>query len=597
MAAIVRPDVFVPSTYYRTLTGLKRGPDELLSSIHGTILAPVMTVDSEAKKAKLDPTALYTQYISQMNGLTTAQLLAGQPLAQIAAPTAHCTATSSSTPRSRVVHIRNIPPDMVDVELIQLCVPYGPLSNYMMLKGKSQAFVEYEDEHSAVGFVTSMNAVPIQIRGRTIFAQYSTHQELRLDKNRSAQDTGADGLPISNGSSISTLDISGGTQQAPNSVLRVIIENMIYPVTLDVLHTLFSRYGKVLRIITFNKNNTFQALVQISEANAAQLAKQNLENQNVYNGCCTLRIDYSKLSTLNVKYNNDKSRDYTNPNLPSGEISLEQQLGLGIPGLQSLLPTASPYSFAFGANPATTFIPPTLGADATALSQYLPSLGALGGTVGGLTPSSLTSLRFPVNILSITSVVLVSNLDENKVSPDALFTLFGVYGDVVRVKILYNKKDNALIQYSEPQQAQLAMQHLDKIRWHDRVIRVAPSKHNNVQLPKEGQPDAGLTRDYSHSPLHRFKKPGSKNYMNIYPPSCTLHLSNIPPNISEEALTEAFEQNGFQVKAFKFFPKDHKMALCQLEDVETAINALIAMHNHKLAENAHLRVSFSKSGI
>lgn len=31
----------------------------------------------------------------------------------------------------------------------------------------------------------------------------------------------------------------------------------------------------------------------------------------------------------------------------------------------------------------------------------------------------------------------------------------GVYGDVVRVKILYNKKDNALIQYSEPQQAQL----------------------------------------------------------------------------------------------------------------------------------------------
>ncbi|KAK6034884.1 hypothetical protein COOONC_27612 [Cooperia oncophora] len=112
-----------------------------------------------------------------------------------------------------------------------------------------------------------------------------------------------------------------------------------------------------------------------------------------------------------------------------------------------------------------------------------------------------------------------------------------------------------------------------------------------------GQPDAGLTRDYSHSTLHRFKKPGSKNYMNIYPPSCTLHLSNIPPNISEQTLTEAFESNGFTVKAFKFFPKDHKMALCQLEDVETAIDALIAMHNHKLAENAHLRVSFSKSGI
>lgn len=33
-------------------------------------------------------------------------------------------------------------------------------------------------------------------------------------------------------------------------------------------------------------------------------------------------------------------------------------------------------------------------------------------------------------------------------------TIVGVYGDVHRVKILYNKKDNALIQMAEPFQAQ-----------------------------------------------------------------------------------------------------------------------------------------------
>lgn len=75
--------------------------------------------------------------------------------------------------------------------------------------------------------------------------------------------------------------------------------------------------------------DTFQALVQLSEATSAQMARQSLDGQNVYNGCCCLRIDYSKLATLNVKYNNDKSRDYTNPNLPSGELTLEQQLSLG----------------------------------------------------------------------------------------------------------------------------------------------------------------------------------------------------------------------------------------------------------------------------
>ena len=35
---------------------------------------------------------------------------------------------------------------------------------------------------------------------------------------------------------------------------------------------------------------------------------QALDGQNIYNGCCTLHIDLSKLSTLTVKYNNDKSR-------------------------------------------------------------------------------------------------------------------------------------------------------------------------------------------------------------------------------------------------------------------------------------------------
>ena len=48
---------------------------------------------------------------------------------------------------------------------------------------------------------------------------------------------------------------------------------------------------------------------------------QSLNGQNIYNGCCTLRIDFSKLTSLNVKYNNDKSRDYTNPTLPSGDGS------------------------------------------------------------------------------------------------------------------------------------------------------------------------------------------------------------------------------------------------------------------------------------
>lgn len=205
-------------------------------------------------------------------------------------------------------------------------------------------------------------------------------------------------------------------------------------------------------------------------------------------------------------------------------------------------------------------------------------------------------LGMPLAAQPSTSVLLVSNLDEEKVTPDALFTLFGVYGDVHRVKILFNKKDNALIQMADPHQAQLAITYLDKVRVWGKNIRVAQSRHAVVQMPKEGQPDAGLTRDYVNSPLHRFKRPGSKNCQNIFPPSAVLHLSNIPPNVTEEQLQSWFSDYG-TVKGFKFFQKDRKMALIQLSSVDEAILGLMGMHNSQIGENSHLRVSFSKSTI
>lgn len=39
---------------------------------------------------------------------------------------------------SRVVHLRNIPSDMTDLELVHFCMPYGKLVNYLLLKGRNQ---------------------------------------------------------------------------------------------------------------------------------------------------------------------------------------------------------------------------------------------------------------------------------------------------------------------------------------------------------------------------------------------------------------------------------------------------------------------------
>lgn len=115
--------------------------------------------------------------------------------------------------------------------------------------------------------------------------------------------------------------IAGAAAAAAQSpVLRVIVENLFYPVTLDVLHQvhsnlnrkavkyilralfqkcsgevlllfiyfllsqgechhlpfspqIFSKFGTVLKIITFTKNNQFQALIQYADGMTAQHAK------------------------------------------------------------------------------------------------------------------------------------------------------------------------------------------------------------------------------------------------------------------------------------------------------------------------------------
>uniref|UniRef100_A0A8C7C4T5 Polypyrimidine tract binding protein 3 n=1 Tax=Oncorhynchus kisutch TaxID=8019 RepID=A0A8C7C4T5_ONCKI len=386
-------------------------------------------------------------------------------------------------------------------------------------------------EEAAITMVNYYTTATPHVRNQPVYIQYSNHRELKTDNlpNQGRVQAALQAVnAVALGGSASGGD--GTLMPGQSPVLRIIVENLFYPVSLEVLHQIFSKFGTVLKIITFTKNNQFQALLQYADPMNAHHAKVTLDGQNIYNACCTLRVEFSKLTSLNVKYNNDKSRDFTRLDLPSGDGQPTMDPALtaafGAPGIIS-----SPYAGAAGFGPAIGF-------------------------------------------------------------PQA-----GVYGDVHRVKILFNKKENALIQMADATQAQLAMSHLSGQRLHGKVIRVTISKHQTVQLPREGQEDQGLTKDFSGSPLHRFKKPGSKNFQNIFPPSATLHLSNIPPSITDDILKELFAGTGYTVKAFKFFQKDRKMALIQLGSVEEAIQALIDLHNHDLGENHHLRVSFSKSTI
>uniref|UniRef100_A0A8C8HU84 RRM domain-containing protein n=1 Tax=Oncorhynchus tshawytscha TaxID=74940 RepID=A0A8C8HU84_ONCTS len=469
-------------------------------------------------------------------------------------------------PPSRVLHIRKLPNETSESEVIALGLPFGKVTNILTLKGKNQAFLELGTEEAAITMINYYSTVTPHVRNVPVFIQYSNHKELKTDSgNQRAQAVLQAVSAVQGGGTPASGSIVDLTA-ASSPVLRIIIDNMFYPVTLDVLQQIFSKFGTVMKIITFTKNNQFQALLQFNDPPTAQQAKIALDGQNIYNSCCTLRIDYSKLVNLNVKYNNDKSRDYTRPELPAGD---------GQPAMDP--------------NMAAAF----QGKDSNSLLGKIPGgLSPLNAAAAAAAAAGRVALS---GHSGASGVLLASNLNE-EVSNDISTPSRRVYGDAQRVKILYNKKDSALIQMADANQAQLAMSHLNGQKMHGKPIRVALSKHTSVQLPRDGLDDQGLTKDFTNSPLHRFKKPGSKNFQNIFPPTTTLHLSNIPTDVSEEDLRLLFSNAGGTVNAFKFF-QDHKMALLQMSTVEEAIQGLIDLHNYNMGDNHHLRVSFSKSTI
>ncbi|NXY60882.1 PTBP3 protein, partial [Callaeas wilsoni] len=486
---------------------------------------------------------------------------------------------------SRVLHIRQIPSDVTGAEVVSLGLPFGKVTNLLMLRGKGQAFLEMASVDAAVSMVNYYAPATPHLHNQPVYIQYSNYKELRTDnQDNQARPQAAlqsvNAVQHGNLGITSALAAEGGVLPSHGSVLRIIVENVFYPVTLDILYQIFSKFGYVMKIVMFHKNNQFQALLQYADATNAYYAKMSLDGHSIYTGCCTLHIDFSKLTNLTVKYNNDKSRDFTRVDLPfgDGQRTLETSLSTHFGKKPSLLMSSD----AIYALPGPS-VPPVPGAH-----------GPIAVTASAA-PGHMTIPGIPGN-----SVLLVSNLNPEVISGLKKFPFWistGVYGDVHRVKIMFKKRGIALVQMADATQAQLAINYLNGQRLYGRVMHATLSKYQTIQLPREGQEDKGLTKDYSNSPLHRFKNPCSKNFQNIFPPSATLHLSNIPPSVTVDDLKNLFTSKGSTVKGFKFFQKDCKMALIQLGSVEEAVHALIELHNHDFGENQHLRVSFSKSSI
>ncbi|KAL4369407.1 hypothetical protein GQ457_05G017680 [Hibiscus cannabinus] len=187
----------------------------------------------------------------------------------------------------------------------------NPLARSLITKcnvgaNRNQAFVEFADLNQAISMVSyyASSSEPAQIRGKTVYIQYSNRHE--IVNNKSPGDT-------------------------PGNVLLVTIEG-VEPneVTIETIHLVFSAFGFVHKIATFEKAAGFQALIQFTDAETASSARNALDGRSIpryllpeHVTSCYLRISYSAHTDLNIKFQSHRSRDYTNPYLPVNPTAME----------------------------------------------------------------------------------------------------------------------------------------------------------------------------------------------------------------------------------------------------------------------------------
>ncbi|XP_078163833.1 polypyrimidine tract-binding protein homolog 3-like isoform X2 [Carex rostrata] len=237
------------------------------------------------------------------------------------------------TEPSKVIHVRNVGLEIAEADLLQLIQPFGVASKVVMLRAKNQALVQMHDVASAVSALQYYSTVQPSVRGRNVYLQFSSHQELTTaDQNAQGRKSDQD--------------------SQPNRILLVTIHHMIYPITVEVLHQVFSPHGFVEKIVTFQKTAGFQALIQFQSRQSALQARTSLQGRNIYDGCCQLDIQFSNLNELQVNCNNDRSRDFTNPSLPTEQRGRSSQVGYGDGGGIYALQPGSRVAFAQMGNAA-----------------------------------------------------------------------------------------------------------------------------------------------------------------------------------------------------------------------------------------------------
>ncbi|CAM9338926.1 unnamed protein product [Phaeothamnion confervicola] len=183
------------------------------------------------------------------------------------------------------------------------------------------------------------------------------------------------------------------------------------------------------------------------------------------------------------------------------------------------------------------------------------------------------------------SVVRILGVDDS-VTPEALCQLFGLYGDVMKVKVTRGDRGMALVQLRHAVQADKARHFLDGALLAGRRLRADVS----TQAAVKDRSAADFARLHQ---VHRFAgvpSPEDPRYLeHLCAPCATLVVDNLPPDCPSEELSALLAPHG-HVSSLDVDAQTNQ-AVVQMDCVQSAVHALIMTHNSSLKGHV-LRVLF-----
>jgi RNA recognition motif-containing protein len=444
---------------------------------------------------------------------------------------------------TQVLLLKKVAYEASEMDVINLCRRFGVISDIYLVKIKGYAFVQFQSEKQAKLCHDVLKREGGQIKNENVFVFYTGKKEIYKQ------------------------DISA---KLPSRSLLLMFSENSELITNHFANKLLGSFGwvKQLKLV---QTQPPSAYAEMDDIGAAIAIKETLDN-TVHANSFMISIVYSHKQLLMQQQQPDQSQFHFS-SLQSFPTGFEPS-----PSVGEFYPPGMNIGFTRSEGALTEFLRETEGKARPTQNSFAKK--------DATQQKSLENLES-----SAENTVLVKNLPRGIICWD-LFKLFGLYGNVMKVKIFYTNPENALIEFQDENQALVAKHHLNNCSLRGNNLLVTISKNRiifNVPFIPEGNKFLG---DYSESKEHRYKVVGSKNFKNIAPPSKVVHLSNLCDNKSEEFYKILFRNCG-RIKKFLPLKGDLNNLLMEMESVQQAVEVVMNFHNFNI-EGKFLKVSFSK---